>query len=244
MSSETAWTFHTVQIKTFLIQFLETFLDIWFYILFHHPPKQWIFSLHWPYFLFINLYLVIYIRPKSLCCYYYYYSKPKISIELLHNLCHGFKSKWYVECFLVLLFLEMCCTLYQAKILTIGCFYTDEFFLSLEYTTRFVPWFYRLNKLTLVEESQSQSGDHSWQSPQIISSCITVTDSDSLASYFDSMQSEDIKHVWYFQPILEHMFSFAVSGKVTFKSIALLLKKVTIYVTWLLFMESNELRYF
>ncbi len=27
------------------------------------------------------------------------------------------------------------------------------------------------------------------------------------ASDFDSIQSEDIKHVWYFQPILEHVFS-------------------------------------
>ncbi len=33
-----------------------------------------------------------------------------------------------------------------------------------------------------------------------------VTDSNFLASDFDSIQSEDIKHVWYFQPILEHMF--------------------------------------
>ncbi len=33
-----------------------------------------------------------------------------------------------------------------------------------------------------------------------------VTDSDFLASDFDSIQSEDIKHVWYFQPILEHVF--------------------------------------
>ncbi len=30
------------------------------------------------------------------------------------------------------------------------------------------PWFYSLNKLTLVEESQSQSADYSWQIPQKI----------------------------------------------------------------------------
>ncbi len=33
-----------------------------------------------------------------------------------------------------------------------------------------------------------------------------VTDSDFLASDFYSIQSEDIKYVWYLQPILEHMF--------------------------------------
>ncbi len=27
---------------------------------------------------------------------------------------------------------------------------------------------------------------------------------DFLASGFDSIQSEDIRHVWYFEPILEH----------------------------------------
>ncbi len=38
-----------------------------------------------------------------------------------------------------------------------------------------------------------------------------LTDSDFLASDFDSIQSEDIKHVWYFQPILEHiLFSFVM----------------------------------
>ncbi len=37
-----------------------------------------------------------------------------------------------------------------------------------------------------------------------------VTDSIFLASDFDSIQSEDIKDVWYFQPILEHMFSFVM----------------------------------
>ncbi len=37
-----------------------------------------------------------------------------------------------------------------------------------------------------------------------------VTDSDFLASDFDSIHSEDIKHVWYFQTILEHMFSFVM----------------------------------
>ncbi len=31
------------------------------------------------------------------------------------------------------------------------------------------------------------------------------TDSDFLASDYDSLQSEDIKNVWYFQPILEHI---------------------------------------
>ncbi len=32
-----------------------------------------------------------------------------------------------------------------------------------------------------------------------------------LASDFDSIQSEDIKNVWYFQPILEHvLFSFVM----------------------------------
>ncbi len=31
------------------------------------------------------------------------------------------------------------------------------------------PRFYSLNKLTLVEESQSQSADYSWQIPQKIS---------------------------------------------------------------------------
>ncbi len=30
------------------------------------------------------------------------------------------------------------------------------------------------------------------------------------ASDFDSIQSEDIKHVWYFQPILEHVFLFVM----------------------------------
>ncbi len=70
---------------------------------------------------------------------------------------------------------------------------------------RFLPWFSSLNKLRLVEESQSQSVDYSWQSPQIISWCIMVMDSGVLASDFDSIQSEEIKHVWYFQPILEHI---------------------------------------
>ncbi len=38
-----------------------------------------------------------------------------------------------------------------------------------------------------------------------------VTDSDFLDSVFDSIQSEDVKHVWYFQPILEHLlFSFVM----------------------------------
>ncbi len=32
-----------------------------------------------------------------------------------------------------------------------------------------------------------------------------VTDSVFLASDFDSIQSEDIKHVWYFKPILKHV---------------------------------------
>ncbi len=32
---------------------------------------------------------------------------------------------------------------------------------------------------------------------------------------FDSIQSEDIKHVWYFQMILEHMFSFIMRLLVT-----------------------------
>ncbi len=37
------------------------------------------------------------------------------------------------------------------------------------------------------------------------------TVSDILASDFDSIHSEDIKHVWYFQPILEHtLFSFVI----------------------------------
>ncbi len=36
-----------------------------------------------------------------------------------------------------------------------------------------------------------------------------VTDSEFLASDFDYIQSEDIKHI-YFQPILEHMFSFVM----------------------------------
>ncbi len=40
--------------------------------------------------------------------------------------------------------------------------------LNLEYTTWFLPQFYSLNKLMLVEESQSQSADYSWQIPQKI----------------------------------------------------------------------------
>ncbi len=43
---------------------------------------------------------------------------------------------------------------------------------SLEYIR-----FYSLNKLTLVEESQSQSADYSWQIPQKITECMMVTDS-------------------------------------------------------------------
>ncbi len=62
----------------------------------------------------------------------------------------------------------------------------------------------------LVEESQSQSADYSWQITQKISSCIMVTDSDVLASGFDSIQSEEIKHVWYFQLILAHLFSLVM----------------------------------
>ncbi len=38
-----------------------------------------------------------------------------------------------------------------------------------------------------------------------------VTDSDCLASDFDSIQSEEIKHAWYFQLILEHVFICHVS---------------------------------
>ncbi len=51
------------------------------------------------------------------------------------------------------------------------------------------PRFYSLNKLTLVEESQSQSADYSWQIPQKIAWCTMATDSDFLASDFDSIQS-------------------------------------------------------
>ncbi len=32
---------------------------------------------------------------------------------------------------------------------------------------------------------------------------MVVTDSDFLASDYDSIQLEDIKHIWYFQMILE-----------------------------------------
>ncbi len=34
---------------------------------------------------------------------------------------------------------------------------------------------------------------------------------DFLAADFESIQSEDIKHVWYFQSILEHIFISHVS---------------------------------
>ncbi len=65
-----------------------------------------------------------------------------------------------------------------------------------------LPWFYSLNKLTLVEESQSPSADRFHRkSRSVLCHRLRLLDSD-----FDSIQSEDIKHVWYFQSILEHMW--------------------------------------
>ncbi len=55
------------------------------------------------------------------------------------------------------------------------------------------PLIYSLDKSTLVAESQSQSADLSlWWSQTF------------LTSDYDSLQSEDIKYV-YFKPILEHI---------------------------------------
>ncbi len=56
------------------------------------------------------------------------------------------------------------------------------------------PRFYSLIKLTLVEESQRQSAEYSWQMNR--KSC--------------SVLWSQTLFVWYFQLILEHMFSFVM----------------------------------
>ncbi len=54
-------------------------------------------------------------------------------------------------------------------------------------------------RLKLTDSTQKKSRSVLWSQSPIF-----------LASDFDSIQSEDIKHVWYFQPILENMFSFVM----------------------------------
>ncbi len=70
-----------------------------------------------------------------------------------------------------------------------------------------MPWFpliYSLERLTLVAESQSQSADLSWQI-LLKKTCIVYNQRlRFLASDYDSIHLEDIKHVWYFKLILEH----------------------------------------
>ncbi len=64
---------------------------------------------------------------------------------------------------------------------------------------------YSLEKMTLVAESQSQSADLSWHRFHRKSHSVWWSQTHFLASDFDSIQSEDIKYVWYFQPILENI---------------------------------------
>ncbi len=60
------------------------------------------------------------------------------------------------------------------------------------------PQFYSLNKLTLVEESQSQSADYSWHIPQKIAYRMMVKDSDFLSQPSLLLRdSASLRHPFY-----------------------------------------------